>query len=350
MTMKQNATILARGYFSDTKAKTAHGLIRHGKKYRIVSVIDETLPGCDAGLIMGIGHLGIPIVSDLDNNADVLIVGVAPSGGKLPPKWRDDIVTALKNGMDVISGLHEFLNDDLDLFTLAREHNAKLIDVRLPPKNLHIAKQIIPEVPVIFVTGTDAASGKRTVALELYNYANDRGLNTGFIATGQTGMMIGCDAGVCVDHLPTDFVAGEVERMVQDVIKQGKGLIFIEGQGALLHHAYSTSTIGILHGAQPKYIVLVHPANRPNRASFPKIPIPDPEDEIAALEQLLPGTKVIGIALNCNGAKNHENLCNEYEERLGLPTADVVADKTGTKRLLEKILAEIVKDLNLKTD
>jgi uncharacterized NAD-dependent epimerase/dehydratase family protein len=348
--MKQTATILARGYFSDTKAKTAHGLIRHGTKYRIVSVIDETMPGCDAGLIIGLGHLGIPIVMDLDTSADVLIIGVAPSGGKLPPKWREDIMTALKNGMDVVSGLHEFLSDDLELFTLARENNAKLIDIRLPPAELHIAKQVKPKVPVVFVSGTDAASGKRTTALELYNYAKKRGFNPGFIATGQTGMMIGCDAGICVDHLPTDFVAGEVEQMVQDVIKQGKDLIFIEGQGALLHHAYSTSTIGILHGAQPNYIILVHPVTRPNRASFPKIPVPAPEEEIAALEKLLPGTKVIGIALNCNGEENFQDLCNEFEERLGLPTVDVVANRADTKRLLEKILEEIVKDLGLKED
>jgi uncharacterized NAD-dependent epimerase/dehydratase family protein len=336
--MLPTATILARENFNQTKAKTAHGLIRHGRKYKIISVIDETLAGKDAAEVMGIGNKEIPIVADLDTNAEVLIIGVAPSGGLLPQAWRDDIIKAISNDMDVVSGLHEFLNDDPEFAQLAKKHNVSIIDVRKPPDELYMAKHIKPSIPVVLVCATDAASGKRTTALELYYAALKRNIQAGFIATGQTGVMIGCDAGCAVDHLPTDFVAGAVENDVQELIKQGKKLIFVEGQGAILHHAYSTSTIGILHGAWPQYIVLVHPALRKHRSSFPEIPMPTPEKEAEALEILSPGSKVIALSINCKGAENYVEICKEYENRTGLLTVDVIADPNAADKLLDKIL------------
>ena len=339
--MTQTATILARGNFSKSRAKTAHGLIRHGKKYKILSIIDETLVGKDAGEVMGIDKKGIPIVENVDKNADVLIIGVAPAGGKLPQAWREDIKTAISNGMDIVSGLHEFLNDDPELLELATKNNVELHDVRIPPKKLTIAKGIKPSVLVILVSGTDAACGKRTTALELYYAAIERGIKAGFVATGQTGLMIGADAGYAVDRIPADFVQGAVEESVQDVIKQGKKLIFVEGQGALLHKIYSTSALGILHGSQPRYIVLVHPPLRKHRSSFPMMPVPEPEQEIKALEHLSQGSKVIGLSLNCEGVQNYKELCNKYEEQTGLITVDVLAESAGAEKLLDKILEEM---------
>ncbi|WP_455392823.1 DUF1611 domain-containing protein [[Eubacterium] cellulosolvens] len=339
--MAQKATILARGFFNQSRAKTAHGLIRHGKKYQILSVIDETLVGQDAGEVIGLGKMGIPIMDEIDVNAEVLIIGVAPSGGRLPPAWRNDISNAIRNGMNVISGLHEFLNDDPEFVELARKYKVELIDVRKPPENLSVAKNISPNVPVILVCGTDGRCGKRTTALELYRTALELEYNAGFIATGQTGLMIGCDAGFAVDHLPPRFAAGAVEGAVQDVIAQGKELIFVEGQGALLHHAYSTSAIGILHGAKPRFIVVSHKPLRQDRASFPGIPIPPVEDEIKALECLAPASKVIAISLNCNGAENYLELCKVYENSMGLLTVDVVADRAGANKIFKKILQNL---------
>jgi uncharacterized NAD-dependent epimerase/dehydratase family protein len=335
------ATILARGYFNQTKAKTAHGLIRYGKKYKILSVIDETLAGSDAGEEMGIGQKGIPIIDDVDLNAELLIIGVAPSGGRLPSTWRKDIEKAITNGMDILNGLHDFLNDDPEFIKLAKEHNVSLIDVRKPPEILTIAKNIAPTVPIILVCGTDGRCGKRTTALELYQTALDYNIYTGFIATGQTGLMIGCDAGVAVDHLPPVFVAGAIESAVQKVIGQGKELIIVEGQGALLHHAYSTSAIGILHGARPKLIIVSHKPLRTQRASFPEIPVPPIEEEIKALKLLLPESKVIALSLNCDRAKNYLDICKEYEKRTELLAVDVIADKSGAKKIFEKIHVEL---------
>jgi uncharacterized NAD-dependent epimerase/dehydratase family protein len=337
----KTATILARGYFASSRAKTAHGLIRHGKRFKIISVIDETLEGKDAGEVMGVGHRGIPLVSDVDTNAEVMIIGVAPSGGQLPPEWREDIKTAIKSGLDVISGLHDFLNEDTEFVSLANKHTVSLIDIRKPPDKIYMAQNIKPTVPVILVSGTDGRCGKRTTAIELYNAALGRGIKAGFIATGQTGIMIGCDAGVAVDHLPTDFVAGAIEHAIQQLIEIGKEMIIVEGQGALLHHAYSTSTIGILYGAWPRFIILAHPPLRERRKSFPNIPMPEPEDEIRALNVLLPDVKVIALSLNCDGAKNYRELCKKFEEQTGLLSIDVIADPNGSDKLLDKILNEL---------
>jgi uncharacterized NAD-dependent epimerase/dehydratase family protein len=335
------ATILARGYFAQTVAKTAHGLIRYSRKYKIISVIDETLTGKDAGEVMGIGYKDIPIVADVDLNANVLIIGVAPSGGKLPFIWREDIKKAITNGMDIINGLHDFLNNDPEFIELANEHNVSLIDVRKPPDTLNKAKNIKPSVPVILVSGTDGRCGKRTTALELYNIALGQNVKAGFIATGQTGIMIGCDAGAAVDHLPPAYIAGMIESAVQDVIGQGKELIFVEGQGALLHHAYSTSAIGILHGARPDLIVVSHKPNRLHRASFPEIPVPPIEKEIKALELLSPESKIIALSMNCDGAENYLETCGKYEKLTEILTVDVISDKSGAKKIFDKIRVEL---------
>jgi len=141
-----------------------------------------------------------------------------------------------------------------------------------------------------------------------------------------------------VDRLPADFVSGAVEHAVQVVTGQGKELIIVEGQGALLHHAYSTSTIGILYGAWPRFIVLTHPPLRKQRHSFPEIPVPEPDNEIKAINVLLPESKVIGLAINSEGAKNHRELCVKYENHFQLPTADVIADPEGSNKLLDAVL------------
>jgi uncharacterized NAD-dependent epimerase/dehydratase family protein len=339
--MVQTATILARSSFIQSRAKTAHGLIRHGKKYQILSVLDETLVGQDAGEVIGLEKKDIPIVDELDTNAEVLIIGVAPSGGRLPPEWRNDIISAIKSGMDIVNGLHEFLNDDPQFVELANENKVQLIDVRKPPENLNVAQNIYPTVPVVLVCGTDACCGKRTTALELYHTALDHNYNAGFIATGQTGIMIGCDAGIAVDRLPPNFVAGAIESAVQDLIANGKEIMFVEGQGAILHHAYSTSMIGILHGAKPKFIIVNHPPLRNARSSFSWIAIPPVEEEIKALELLSPDSKVIALSLNCQGAENYSDICKEYRNRTGLLSVDVIADKSGAKKIFDKIKVEL---------
>ncbi|PJB22182.1 MAG: DUF1611 domain-containing protein [Euryarchaeota archaeon CG_4_9_14_3_um_filter_38_12] len=335
----EKASVLARGFFNSLRGKTAHGLIRHGKKYRIVEVVDETLEGRDAGEVMGDGYRGIPIVADFSKDADTLIIGVAPPGGRLPKEWRKDIVNAIKNRMNIVSGLHDFLSDDPEFSQLAKRHGVKIWDVRKPPKNLSIAKGFKSEKTVILVLGTDSSVGKRTAALELVKSAEKKGFNAGFVATGQTGMMIGADAGVAVDAVQSDFVSGAVEKMVMDVSKN-REIVFVEGQGAISHPAYGSVALGILYGSKPDYVIMVHDPARKNSGSFSG-KIPKLEDEIKLIEKL-GKTKVVGLALNCGNVKNWGKKVKEYEEKTGLPTVDVL--KENADRLLKGITNHIKRE------
>jgi uncharacterized NAD-dependent epimerase/dehydratase family protein len=343
------ATILARGYFSQNRAKTAHGIIRHGRKYNIINVVDETLAGQDAGEVLGVGKLDIPIVDNIEPGADVLIIGVAPVGGKLPQEWIEDIKTAIDLGMDIASGLHDFLNDDPELVKLAEDNGVTLWDVRAPPpyEELDVATGEKPGVPVVLSHGTDASVGKRTTLLEMYQAAMDKGIKAGFVATGQTGILIGAEAGVVVDRLPADFVAGAVEKMVLDVAAQGKELIFVEGQGSLLHKAYSTSALGILHGAQPDYVVVTHDPARKYRGSFPEVKMPELGQELELVKLLSPDSKIVGVSLNCQKTKEWEGAIEEYQKRTGLLTVDVLRQKDGGELLVNNVL-EIVNKKNEK--
>ncbi|MEW5760729.1 MAG: DUF1611 domain-containing protein, partial [Candidatus Thermoplasmatota archaeon] len=281
----KTAIILARGLYDTCHAKTAHGLIRHGKKYKIIGVIDENCAGKDAGEVIGLGRKSIPIVDEVFK-ADALIIGVAPAGGKLPKEWREDIKKAIKLKMDIISGLHDFLSDDKEFANLAKKNGVKIIDVRKPTDKFQISSNRIPKVPVILTCGTDCAIGKRTVTIELYNEAIRRGIDAGFIATGQTGIMIGCDDGAVIDRIPGDFMSGAIEKMIERVEKKGKKIIFVEGQGAISHKVYGAVSLGILYGANPNCIVLAHEPGRKYRESFPEQRVYEPLEEIKLLNAL----------------------------------------------------------------
>ncbi|MBU4190178.1 MAG: DUF1611 domain-containing protein [Candidatus Thermoplasmatota archaeon] len=335
----EKASVLARGFFNSLRGKTAHGLIRHGKKYRIIEVVDETLKGRDAGEVMGNGYRGIPIVADFSKDVGTLIIGVAPPGGRLPKEWRKDIINAIKNRMNIVSGLHDFLSDDKEFSELAKRYNVKIWDVRKPPKNLSIAKGFKSEKTVVLVLGTDSSVGKRTTALELVKSAEKKGFDTGFVATGQTGIIIGADAGIAVDAVPSDFVSGVVEKMVMDVSKN-KEMVFVEGQGAISHPAYGSVALGILYGAKPDYVIMVHAPARKNMSSFPK-KISRLEDEVGLIEKL-GKTKVVGLSLNCGNIENWEETVKEYEEKTCLPTVDVI--KQNADRLLKEIINHIKRE------
>jgi uncharacterized NAD-dependent epimerase/dehydratase family protein len=339
----QTATILVRGNFRSKHGKTAHGLIRYGRRYKIHSVIDESCAGSDAGELLGLGNRGIPIISEVPDDVDVLIIGVAPSGGLLPEEWRIDIKNAIMNGIDIVSGLHQFLTDDFELANMAEEKGVSIWDVRRPPRELFIAQGYKAGVPVVLCNGTDACVGKRTVTLELVKAAGLAGYNPGFIATGQTGIMIGCDSGITVDSLPADFGSGMVERMVKDVEAVGKDIIFVEGQGSLGHHAYGAVTHSILYGAQPHGLVLVHAPGRTHRSSFPDLPMPSFDDELRLLKAHTP-SPVLGIGLNFfegERVSEPESCIEEYADRYKVPVQD--AHKDGADEIFKNIEAELLR-------
>jgi len=367
----RNAVVIARGMFRGGHAKTAHGLILHGKRFRIVAVIDETCAGQDAGELMGIGNRGIPVVASLDeipgagcrvpgagNENDclvvgrrrhgprppapgTLIIGVAPAGGRLPPAWRKDIREAIRRGMDIVSGLHDFLGDDPSLASLAKKMGVKIWDVRRPPARLNLFKGRRWPVPVVLTCGTDASCGKRTVTAELHRAARARGINAAIVATGQTGMMVGADEGVAIDHVPGDFMSGTVEDTIEKTVRRGAELVFVQGQASLMHPAYGPVMLGILFGARPHYVVMVHVPGRHFRPSFPDQPVNGPMEEYA-LVRLLSGAEAVGIALNCQKCPDPASVVREYERASGLPAADVVLDGPG--KIIDAILRRLAVD------
>lgn len=336
---RKKATILARGYFSQRRAKTAHGLVRHGIRYEITSVIDETLAGKDAGEVMGIGRKGIPIVAEVGDDAEILIIGVAPSGGAFPPEWRKDILTAIGKGMDIVTGLHDFLADDPEFANKALARGVTIWDVRRTPQDLLVpARGRYHNAYVVLTVGTDAASGKRTTAIEMVRTANRMGHNWGYVATGQSGMMIGCDAGFVIDAIPTIFATGAMEECVRRSEAMGRDVIVVEGQGALSHLAYSPASMGLLIGSRPDAVIMVHDPTLKARQSFPHVPIWSIRKEMDLITRLMPSTGLAGISLNTsNMTDGWEAAVELHKKEFGVPVSDVV--RQGADQLVDGVLA-----------
>ncbi|ADC70279.1 protein of unknown function DUF1611 [Methanocaldococcus sp. FS406-22] len=331
------ALIITHDYFDTKNAKTAHGVILYSEIFDVVGIVDGKFAGSRACDVVPFIKKDIPIYSSvkeaLNNvNAKVLILGVAPPGGKLPTDWLDEIKTAINAGLDIISGLHVFLSDIPEIAELAKAKGVKIIDLRKPPSDLNIGLQRVrkTDAKVVLCMGTDCVVGKRSAATLLWKLARQKGINAGFVATGQTGLMIGCDAGAVIDRIPSDFVAGQVEKMVLKVFNKGKNPIFVEGQGALLHPSYSGVTLSLLHGADPQAVILVHDPQRKYRAGFDtELPMPDWRDERELIEKLS-RAKVVAL---CVWGKENKALIKDSD----IPVFDLT-NQNEAEKLLELLI------------
>ncbi|EHP83570.1 DUF1611 domain-containing protein [Methanotorris formicicus] len=329
--------IITHDYFDTKNAKTAHGIILYSEIFNVVGVVDRKFAGNRVCDVVPFIKKDIPIYSSvkeaLDNvNAKVLILGVAPPGGRLPTDWLDEIKTTINAGLDVISGLHMFLSDIPEIAELADARGVKLIDLRKPPSDLDIGLQRVRKTnaKVVLCMGTDCVVGKRSATTILWKLARQKGINVGFVATGQTGLMIGCDAGAVIDRIPSDFVAGQVEKMVLDVFNKGKNPIFVEGQGALLHPSYSGVTLSLLHGADPQAVVLVHDPQRKQRMGLSvELPIPDWREERDLIEKLS-RAKVIAL---CVWGEENKTLIKDSD----IPVFDLT-NQDDAENLLELLM------------
>lgn len=324
------ALVLAEGALGKDDGKTAHGLLLHSMRDEIVAVIDSRHAGKDAGQPVFRRDVGIPVVASFQEgqklgDCQVLYLGAAPVGGKLPQAFRETILAALDGGLTVYSGLHSFLSDDDELQAAAAKGSGKIIDVRKPPEKLSVATGRIYDckTPRVLVMGTDCAVGKRITVVELVKAARARGIKTGFVATGQTGCMLGPDAGAVIDRIPSDFCAGQVEKMVCDVAEQGNELVLLSGQGSILHPAFSGVALAILHGSLPQAVILNHNPGRTQRALFehPAYKVQDINEEIALLEQI-GRTTVVGVAVNGQNVDDIPETCRRLTKQTGLPAAD----------------------------
>ena len=343
------AVVYCEANFGGLDGKTANGLVRHSELYEILSVIDSDKSGLDSGVVLGERPNAIPIYGDLadalthtDGLPDYFIFGSAPASGMLSPQERRVVLEAIGLGMNVVNGLHEFLNDDPEFVAAATAANVRLLDVRKPraTKGLRLFTGRIAEVtcPRIAVLGTDCAIGKRTTATILTRALNERGVKAVMIGTGQTGLIQGARYGIALDAVPSQFCSGELEATIVEAFEgEAPDVIIIEGQGALSHPAYSTSSF-ILRGSCPDAVVLQHAPGRINRCDFEWMAMPTPAAEINLI-QTFADTKVIGLTIN------HENLTARaldaaiarYEDELCIPVTDALL--RSPERLVEMVLA-----------
>ena len=334
--------ILAEGAFEWHYGKTATGVIRYGKD-TVVAVIDSSKAGMDVPQALGgapFGH-GIPVVRDIKEaltySPDTLLIGIAPMGGALPAAWRWQLLTAIDAGLDLVSGLHFFLSDDEELRSAAAKRGVTIWDVRRPPDTNRVA-QFLPHRPgshTVLLVGSDCAAGKMTAALELDIEARRRGLNSAFVATGQTGIMIS-GTGLPVDRIISDFVAGMVEQMVLDFTNE-HDWVFVEGQGALNHPGYSPVTLGLIHGSMPDAMIFCHLAGATAIEGYTYCPLPSlkrmiefNEDTVSWVRPERP-CKVAGLALVTFGLSEQEakDAIKQAEDETGLPATDVLRFGAG---------------------
>lgn len=348
----ETALVLCEASFNRTGGKTAAGLVRHSLRFKIVGILDSTMAGKDAGEVLDGKKAGIPIyssvrdaLSKLKKKPDYLIVGVATVGGMLPKNFRPALREAIKDKINVISGLHQWLADDPELSQLAKKNGVTITDIRKEPplEKMHYYRNLASKMKAVRipVLGTDAASGKRTTAVILTKELNKRGIRTSFVATGQTGLLQGSKYGIPLDAIRGDYVVGELENAIDKAYREEKPkVIIVEGQGALSHPAYVTGSRAIVTASQPTAVILQHaPARKWRTYHETELHLPNGTIEREMeLIRVYAGCSVIGITLNHTGMTRQEVLktISDYEWEYGIPVCDPLVD--GVSKIADTII------------
>jgi uncharacterized NAD-dependent epimerase/dehydratase family protein len=320
-----NAIIYCERGLLDPLGKTAHGLIRYSKRYRIVGVVDSSAAGGDAGDLLDGRTRQIPVFTSIEiatkqasPRPDVMVVGLAPTGFRGERAVVQAAKEALKHGLSVHSGLHLFLSELPQIRKAAVQGDLEVLDIRRPPsRRLQMLSGKILDVkaPRLLLTGQDAAVGKRTAAIRLRMELESRGVRVCLIGTGQTAWLQGVDYGVRLDALPLDFAGGELEaEIVRAYEIERPDLFLIEGQGSLLNPGYSCETMILLTACRPALLVYVSAPGRSRYVDFPRYKVRSAEEELALLEAIS-GAQVAGIIVHCH----HSEVPDPLPLRQGLP-------------------------------
>jgi len=332
---KNRAIVYADRLYSCADGKTAHGLVRYSKKFNIVCVVDSTIPPGDAAEFLDKTKKGIPLLNDLDDaftstHPDTFIIGAVSEGGVLPEGYDKAVDWALSKGLNVVSGLHQFLSDDPRFIKRAKEHHCTITDVR---KIFRDYKRFytggITKVPStrIALIGTDSAIGKRTMAVLLVEELRKRGRTADMIFTGQTGWLQGWPHGVVLDAMINDFVSGGIEGAIIDSWKDLQPeFMIIEGQGSLVH-PFFPGGFEILAAGQIHGFILVDAPKRPHLDGFPGYLMPDPK-RVVKIAELLTEKKLVGVGIN------HEHMTksdintakNTYQKMFNVPVTDPLTE------------------------
>jgi uncharacterized NAD-dependent epimerase/dehydratase family protein len=352
---KRRLVILAEGQFSFHHGKTAMGVIRYGGD-PVLAVIDSTNAARNVSEYLGPGF-DIPIVASLADalalGTTALLIGIAPTGGRLPAEWREAILQAIDARLDILSGLHTFLADDPEFAAAAAARSVEIVDYRRPPDWMETAvgRPHGPGKRVILTVGTDCGIGKMSVALELVRAAREVRMSAAFVPTGQTGIMIE-GWGYAVDRVISDFLQGTCEWLVAHGEERGDWVI-VEGQGSLDHPAYSSVTLGLIHGTTPHAMVMVH---KPGLTEHDFDHVPELDSLIKPLPEfirmheqvaaLVAPSKVVAVALNTSLIEDEAEARRVIERtaaETGLPCGDPVRFGPGPLwRDIQAAVEEIV--------
>ncbi|MBS4028572.1 MAG: DUF1611 domain-containing protein [Ignavibacteriales bacterium] len=334
--MIRRIVILAEGKFSPLESKTANQAIRYLPN-EVVGVIDSRNAGKTAQDILGFGGT-IPIFSSLQKSfskkPNTLLIGIAPVGGRLPDEWRAILKEAIQHKLNIINGLHTILADDEEFSSLAKKYNVTISDLRKIPSEYEVVAKgswsttyrKTRKAKTILTVGTDCNVGKMTASLELHREFLKRKLKSDFVATGQTGILLS-GRGIAIDSVVSDFVAGAIEKEIDNRVAEGAEYIHVEGQGSLTHQGYSSVTLGLLHGVMPDAMILVHhPIREKDDYGFS---ITNVKKIIKLHEQILSPfkkSKVVGIAMNTvnMSPKQIREAKKKLESETNLPVADVL--------------------------
>lgn len=349
-------TILTEGFFDSRHAKTAIGVIRYGN-WPISSIIDSKFSGKTISDFHKLDSRA-PIVKSIEDALEqnprpkALLIGIAPVGGKLPDSWIEIIKIAIKNKLDIISGLHYFINENEELKNLATANQVNIYDLRDPDlyeasASQSVAKQKTRPIKnkVITLVGSDCNVGKMTVALELSKAANARGVKSSFIATGQTGIMIS-GQGIPLDRIIGDFMAGSVENLIFETIeKEDPEFIFVEGQGSLLHPGYSGVTLSLIHGSNPDAMILCTKSDNKEILGY-DIPVPNYTKLIEIYESAAnwirkDSAKVLGVSLNTSSYDDNQakDLIKQVEAETKLAANDAV--RFGVENIVDQLIKNL---------
>ena len=272
-----------------------------------------------------------------------LLIGVANSGGIISESWMPSLLDALESGLDIVSGMHTKLNDTPQLKSAAERRGRRLIDVRIPPRNIPLATGRKRSGKRLLTVGTDCALGKKYSALALARAFTARGDDADFRATGQTGIMIS-GGGIPMDSVVADFAAGAAEMLTPDAPAQHWDVI--EGQGSLFHPAYAGVSMSLLHGSQPDVIVVCHQPGREQVLGHSSFALPTIGETIDMNLRLGRRTneriRCAGISLDTSRmdeAAAHRLLAEQSAQH-GLPAADPIRGGPAFEALVDACLAE----------
>jgi D-glutamate N-acetyltransferase len=337
----QQLAIYMEGCLGGRYGKMGHGVLRYSPN-PVACVIDSRFDGKNVQDVISTPR-SCPVVASVDEAADlggeVLVLGLSPSGGRIPPEWRSDLDRAVERGMCLVNGLHDPLAP-----RYANLRSGQWVwDIRAEPQGIQIAAARARDLPNrrVLMVGTDMAVGKMTAGLEIHKEALRRGVRAEFLATGQIGITI-TGRGVPLDAIRLDYAAGAIEGLVMSAADSD--LIILEGQGSLLHPG-SSATLPLMRGLCPTHLIVCHRPGCDTLEMHPTVNLPPIKDFIRLYEDLAEACgafarpKTVGVSLDTS--RCDEPTARDFVQRMadesGLPTTDVV--RYGCANLVDALLA-----------